>query len=273
LPGEGWSLIMLIAQISDLHVTPPRTLCNGKVDTGKLFGAAVERIRGLVPVPDLVLVTGDLVDHGERDEYRQVRQLMAPLSMPVFVIPGNHDSRSELLRAFSDHRYLPRSGGFLHYAIEEWPVRLLALDTVVEGKMAGAMCAERLAWLERALAAQRNRPTVVFMHHPPFATGLAGMDAIGLTGAAAVADILARHPQVQLVTAGHLHRAIQRRIAATLAATCPSTAHQVALDLDGSAPPRFTLEPPAFQLHRWDGAGLATYTVFVERFDGPYAFA
>jgi 3',5'-cyclic AMP phosphodiesterase CpdA len=266
-------MLMLIAQITDLHVTHPGWLCNDKVDTGKLLGAAVERIRGLVPAPDLVIVTGDLVDHGERDEYREVRQLMEPLSVPVFVVPGNHDSRSELVRAFAGHRYLPRTERFLHYTIEGWPVRLVALDTVVEGQMAGEMCAERLLWLDRALAAERNQPTLIFMHHPPFVTGLAGMDAIGLKGAAAMADILARHPQVQLVTAGHLHRAIQRRIAATLAATCPSTAHQVTLDLDGSAPISFTLEPPAFQLHLWDGAGLITHTVFVERFDGPHAFA
>lgn len=264
---------MLIAQITDLHVTHPGWLCNNKVDTGKLLGAAVERIRRLVPAPDLVIVTGDLVDHGERDEYREVRHLMEPLSTPVFVVPGNHDSRTELARAFTDHRYLPRTERFLHYAIEGWPVRLVALDTVVEGQMAGEMCAERLSWLDRVLAAERDQPTLIFMHHPPFVTGLAGMDAIGLKGAAAMTDILARNPQVQLVTAGHLHRATQRRIAATLAATCPSTAHQVTLDLDGSAPVSFTLEPPAFQLHLWDGAGLITHTVFVERFDGPHAFA
>ena len=263
---------MLIAQITDLHVTRPGRLCNDKVDTGKLLGAAIERIRGLLPAPDLVIVTGDLVDHGERDEYREARRLIEPLPMPVFVVPGNHDSRAELVQAFSDHRYLPRAERFLHYTIDDWPVRLVALDTIVEGQMAGQMCAERLAWLDRALAAVPNQPTVIFMHHPPFATGIAGMDAIGLTGAAAMTDILVRHPQVQLVTAGHLHRAIQRRVAATLAATCPSTAHQVMLDLDGSAPISFTLEPPAFQLHLWDGAGLITHTVFVEQFDGPHAF-
>ena len=144
---------MLIAQITDLHVTRPGRLCNDKVDTGRLLGAAVERIRRLVPAPDLVIVTGDLVDHGERDEYRETRQLMEPLSMPVFVVPGNHDSRTELLRAFADHRYLPRTERFLHYTIEGWPVRLVALDTVIEGQMAGAMCTERLSWLDRVLAA------------------------------------------------------------------------------------------------------------------------
>lgn len=120
------------------------------------------------------------------------------------------------------------------------------------------------------VAAERNQPTLVFMHHPPFATGIAGMDAIGPMGAAAMTDILARHRRVQLVTAGHLHPAIQRRVAATLAATCPSPAHQVTLDLDGSAPISFTLEPPAFQL--WEGAGLITHSGFVEQFDGPHAF-
>lgn len=263
---------MLIAQISDLHVTHPGRLCSNKVDTGRHLRAAIERIRKLAPAPDLIIVTGDLVDMGECEEYSELRRLIEPLSVPIFVVPGNHDNRTELLRAFPDHRYLPQSGGFLQYSVEDWPIRLVALDTVIENRMAGEMCTERLLWLERTLSAAPNEPTLVFMHHPPFTTGLAGMDGIGLQGAVAMAGILARNPQVQLVTAGHLHRPVQRRIGGTLAATCPSTAHQLTFDLDRAAPISFTLEPSAFQLHLWDGSGLITHTVLVEQFDGPHPF-
>jgi len=263
---------MLIAQISDLHVTRPGHLCNNRVDTGRHLRAAVERVRGLAPAPDLVIVSGDLVDTGDDEEYRELRRLIEPLLAPVFVIPGNHDNRGALVRAFADHRYLPHTGEFLHYTVEGWPVRLIALDTTIEGAMRGEMCAERLRWLERALGVAPTEPTLIFMHHPPFATGLAGMDAIGLHGAGAMAEILACNTQVQLVTAGHLHRPIQRRFGGTLAATCPSTAHQLAFDLDRAAPVSFTLEPAAFQLHFWDGTGLVTHTVLIQDFDGPHPF-
>src|SRR5262249_40383329 len=179
-------------------------LCYRKVDTGSYLRAAVERIRLLPRTPDLVIASGDLVDLGAAEEYRELRRLLEPLPIPVFLIPGNHDNRVALLNGFPDHRYLRRDPRFLHYAIDDWPVRLVALDTVVAGEMHGELCGDRLQWLDRTLSAVPAQPTLIFMHHPPFATGIAGMDAIGLAGAAEMAQIIARHPQVQLITAGHL---------------------------------------------------------------------
>jgi 3',5'-cyclic AMP phosphodiesterase CpdA len=157
-------------------------------------------------------VTGDLVDHGEPEEYEQLRHLLARLSMPVFVIPGNHDAREPLREAFRGAGYLPVDG-YLQYAIEDYPLRLVALDTLVPGKHVGMLCAERLGWLDATLAAQPDRPTVILMHHPPFATGITYMDNYGLDNAAGLAQIVARHPQVERIVCGHLHRAIDRRFA------------------------------------------------------------
>src|SRR5215212_739016 len=138
--------------------------------------------------------------------------------------------RGPLRQAFGGDGYFP-TAGFLQYAIEEYPLRLIALDTLVEGKGGGELCHERLSWLDRTLAAQRSRPTVVLMHHPPFPTGIAYMDNHGLENAAGLAEIVARHPQVERILCGHLHRAIDRRFAGTVAGTAPSTAHQVRLNL------------------------------------------
>ena len=111
-------------------------------------------------------------------------------------------------------------------------------------RAAATLCAERLAWLEDVLTSGRERPTVVFMHHPPFRTGIDHMDVIGLAAGDAFGAIIERHPQVERVLCGHLHRAIQVRWRGTLAATAPSTAHQVALDLRPGADGVFALEPP-----------------------------
>jgi 3',5'-cyclic AMP phosphodiesterase CpdA len=112
------------------------------------------------------------------------------------------------------------------------------------------------------------------MHHPPFATGIAHMDHYGLANSEGLAAVIARHPHVERIVAGHLHRAIQARFAGTLASTCPSTAHQIALDLVPGTPLRYVFEPPGFQLHIWsEGAGLVTHTLPIGDFDGPYPFA
>jgi hypothetical protein len=133
-------------------------------------------LNALDPLPDLVVITGDLVDHGEAEEYDHFRVMLAPLHMPVLVIPGNHDAREPLRAAFAGNGYLP-ADGFLQFVVEDWPLRIVALDTLVPGEVGGALCEERLAWLDRALAAAPERPTVLLMHHPPLRPGSIGWTA------------------------------------------------------------------------------------------------
>src|SRR5260370_38914657 len=98
---------MLIAQLSDPHVRPDGVLYQDVVDSTAMFAAAIAHLNGLDPRPDLVLLSGDLVDKGEADEYAHLRKLLAGLSIPILVIPGNHDDREALRQAFRDHAYLP----------------------------------------------------------------------------------------------------------------------------------------------------------------------
>lgn len=271
---------MLIAQISDTHILAPGKLYRGPVqapdgeratgefDTAGCLSRAVAALNALVPRPDVVVVTGDLVDHGEPEEYEHFFALLAPLQMPFFVIPGNHDTREPLREAVRPAGYLPATG-FLQYAIEDYPLRIIALDTLVPGQHSGSLCAERLAWLDRTLAAQPERPTVIVMHHPPFPTAITYMDKYGLENAAALAESVTRHPQVERILCGHLHRAIDRRFAGTVAGTAPATAHQLRLNLVPDAPLRFAAEPPGYQLHLWRDGALVTHTVLFGDWPAP----
>jgi 3',5'-cyclic AMP phosphodiesterase CpdA len=264
---------MLIAQISDSHIVAPGKLfrCPAQgaapdaervyreFDTGPYLARAVAALNALAPRPDIVVFTGDLVDHGEPEEYRRLRDLLAPLAMPVFVIPGNHDAREALRQAFGGDGYLPGAGP-LQYTVEDYPLRLIALDTLVEGKPHGALGPECLAWLDTTLAARPDRPTAILMHHPPFPTGIAYMDKYSLEDAAGLADVVARHSQVERILCGHLHRAIDRRFAGTVAGTAPSTAHQIRVNLIPEARISFNFEPPGYQLHLWRDGALVTHT-------------
>jgi 3',5'-cyclic-AMP phosphodiesterase len=274
---------MILAQITDTHVVAPGLLFRCSVqgtapdaerirrefDTAQYLARAVAALNALVPRPDAVVVTGDLVDHGEPAEYAHLRQLLAPLRMPVFVIPGNHDAREPLREAFRDGGYLPAEG-CLQYTVEDYPLRLVALDTVIPGRHDGELCAERLGWLDAQLAAQPARPTAILMHHPPFATGITYMDNFGLGNAAGLAEIVGRHPHVERILCGHLHRAIDRRFAGTVAGTAPSTAHQIRLNLVPDPRVSFTFEPPGYQLHLWQAEnGLVTHTAIFGDWSGP----
>ncbi len=263
---------MLIAQISDTHIKAAGKLAYRRVDTAQKLQRCIEQLRQLDPAPDLVVITGDLVDLGHPDEYRRLRQLLAPLSQPIVAIPGNHDERDAMRAAFSGDGYLPASG-FLQFAIDDaYPLRIIGLDTLIPGQGCGALCAKRLAWLETTLARRPSRPTLILMHHPPFATGIGHMDALGLSGADDFERLVARHGQVEAILCGHLHRPIQTTVGQRRAMAAPSPAHQVTLDLRPSAPSRFSLEPPGYFLHRWDGRRLVTHHALIDAYEGPYPF-
>jgi 3',5'-cyclic-AMP phosphodiesterase len=147
-------------------------------------------------------------------------------------------------------------------------LRLIALDTLDAGRHGGMLCPERLAWLDATLTARPEQPTAILMHHPPFATGITYMDGYALDNAAGLAAIVARHPHVERIICGHLHRAIDRRFAGTIASTAPSTAHQVRLNLVPDARISFNFEPAGYRLHLWQDGGLVTHTaVFGEWID------
>ncbi len=263
---------MIIAQITDLHACAPGRFCNHVVDTNGLLEAAVDALLALLPLPDVVLATGDLAESGTAEEYAVLRAALARLPMPVYLIPGNHDRREGLRAAFADAPYWP-AGERLCYVVDHHPVRLIALDTLVPGSGEGELGAAQLDWLAARLADAPRRPTVIFMHHPPFATGIGHMDRINCRDGAALAAIVVRHPQVERVLCGHHHRPIQTRFAGTIGSVAPSTAHQMLLDLRDGAPAAFTLEPPGLHVHRWaEDTGVITHQATIGRHPGPFPF-
>src|SRR5512136_3015018 len=132
---------MLICQISDLHVTTGERL-SGVVDTNAMLRACVAHIGALPTRPDVLLVTGDLVDRGRPEEYARVRAALAPLGLPTHVIPGNHDHRDALRAAFADNAAMRGTSGFVQYVVEDHPLRIVMLDTVIPGEGGGRLCAE-----------------------------------------------------------------------------------------------------------------------------------
>lgn len=284
----------ILIQLSDLHIREPGRLAYGRVNTAPFLEAAVASVLALRQPADAVVITGDLVDFGQRAEYQHLARLLAPLTMPVYLMPGNHDDRAQLRAAFPDHGYLqaedPRSP--IQYSVPVGGLQLVALDTVVPGAEHGELCDARLAWLDATLQALQAlqvpqgsqgsqgsqtpdaRPVVLAMHHPPFETLIGHMDVNGLRhGADALEALLRRHPQVERVICGHLHRAIDRRFGGTFAQTAPAPAHQVSLDLAPDAASSFTMEPPGFRVHAWTPrAGLITHLAPIGPFDGPHPF-
>ena len=264
----------LIAQISDPHLKASGKLSYGVVDTLAALRRAVEHLNASQPRPDIVIVSGDLVDFGQPEEYAVLRPELERLHMPYYLVPGNHDDRAHLLAAFADHAYLPASPEApLDWVVDDHPLRLIGLDSTTPGRHGGQLHDSQLRWLDAQLALRPQTPTVLILHHPPFISGIGHMDREPFLNAAALQAVIAAHPQVERLLCGHLHRSMQRRFGGSLCCVCPGVSHQIVLDLQANAPAHFNLEPPGYLLHHWQGEqGLVSHTGVFGQYSGPYPF-
>ncbi len=265
---------MILIQITDLHVRPHGMPVARVGETNMLVERGLRAVRAFPPRADALLISGDLTDNGLATEYEELAAMLRrTVDLPTYVIPGNHDRREELKRGMADWPGVADDPEFVQYTVDDLPVRLVMLDTVIPFSSAGELCEKRMRWLEAALAAEPGKPTMIAMHHPPFLTGIAHMDRIPLRNWREFQDLRSRHRQVIRGVCGHEHRPIITQVGPTIGCIAPSVAHQVELDLGPHQAPLWNLEPPAFLLHYWEeSTGLVTHMGYVENYPGPYPF-
>lgn len=252
---------MLVAQISDIHLGfqpgDPHELNRRRVD------AVLAALRAVDPAPDVLIASGDLTEFGTVAAYRTIKGLFDALPFPVLPMMGNHDDRAAFATVFTE---TPVEDGFVHYVHDTGPLRLILCDTLGDGRHGGEFCDRRAAWLDDVLDAAPRRPTLVALHHPPIATGNGWMtEDPDEPWVARLKAVVARHPQIVRLVAGHVHRGMVTGFAGTTLAVCPSTAPQVAIDfrdVDPATPDgrnMIVAEPPGFALHHWSGSELMTH--------------
>jgi Icc protein len=253
---------MLVAQITDIHLgfdpESPDEFNRRRLD------ATLAALVAMSPRPNLLLVTGDIADQGDDSvSYARFREAIAEVPFPVYGAMGNHDSRAEYRDAFPD---TPAPDGFIQYAIEDYSLRILVLDTLEVGRHGGGYCARRADWLRARLDEEPERPTLLALHHPPVATGLSWLDENpDASWMERLRSVVAGRGNVVGLIAGHLHRPIVTSWAGKVLIVCPSTAPQVALDLETIDPAQpddralIVADEPCFALHLWDGHNLVTH--------------
>lgn len=264
---------MLIAHLSDPHLQPPGKLYKGLVDSNAMFEAAIRHLQALDPQPDLVLLTGDIVEAGTDAEYDTAVEMLSRIRQPVLAIPGNHDDRETFRRRLGQLSGLAPSGP-LHLAAGDFgPVRILGVDVTVPGAHHGDMDDAACVWLQARLDEEPDRATIIMLHQPPFDSGIPYIDQYNCRNGDRLAAIVSRHPRVERILCGHIHRHMQLRFGSTMLITAPSTTTAIALGLRDDAEPASFIEPPAMLLHHWrPHAGLITHLVPIGSFRGPLPF-
>jgi len=195
---------MRIVHISDSHISaehPQRTAD---------LQACIDVINAEPHAPDAVIHTGDITHNATADEYNTAKQALNKLKVPYFVIPGNKDKRPALIDAFADGRTINKGDRYIQYAVDQFDVRLLMLDTLSDNSNKGYLGDARFKQIKALLEAEPKKPTAVFMHHTPFK-----VDAIPdpfqyeqWDEVAALQALFSAHPQITGLYCGHIHRSI-----------------------------------------------------------------
>jgi 3',5'-cyclic-AMP phosphodiesterase len=192
-----------VLQFTDSHLLADLSQRVLGIDPHASLRAVIEHMRTNHGAADFVIATGDLVHDGSTQGYSALRELVEPLGVPVYCIPGNHDDPGLMRQVLTGGkvRWAPSVCG------EHW--QLVLLDSVVAGRDSGHLGAEQLALLEDCLTAHPRHHTLVCLHHHPVNVGSPWMDAMALDNPDALFSAIDRHPQVRGVLWGHVHQSCE----------------------------------------------------------------
>lgn len=235
---------MKLIHVSDLHLTVPGTLIRER-DPHQYCRLMIANINRHHADADLVIISGDLANDCDIEAYQALKPYLDALIPPYRLMMGNHDDRAKFSTVFPE---LMPATGFVQSSTIIGDAQIICLDTLQDGHVAGELCAQRLAWLEETM--DREKALYIFMHHPPFPISVPSLDEVGLQNSDAFYAILAKHPDVRHIFAGHVHRPSSGIYKGIACSTVKSTCVQSALTFQGGF--ASTNEPPAYAIYLAD---------------------
>ena len=248
---------MRIVQISDLHIGKKG---DDSPDAAKMLANVVSTVahhNRLDPLPDLVVINGNVTAHGTLDASQHARELLDELHCTYKLVPGPNDNRQTLFDTFADKATANEVGGVLSFLVDDFPIRLIGLDSLGHHGTGGRVCPKRLNWLNIHLSSDTQVPTVIFTHHVPMQIGEPAVDAGGFDNGDNLGMVVAQYDNVCCILCGHINLATHTAWNGTIVTSAPSMGMPSALDGDQTP-------APAYHLHQMGEHGdLVTRTVYV----------
>lgn len=170
--------------------------------------------------PDVIVVTGDVVQDESREGYEHFRDSLADCGVPILVTSGNHDDPLMMSEVLHSHPFeVDRSLRFDHWS-------LIAVSTHLLGEDAGGLGERRLASLQKSVAEHADQHVLICIHHHPIPMGSLWLDAVALRDAEEFLQLIDTSENVRAVTCGHVHQASERDRNGVTYYTTPSTCSQ-----------------------------------------------
>jgi Icc protein len=248
-------MALRLLHITDTHLhSDPDARLRG-VNTVSSLRSVLAEAAGNSHQPDLIVATGDLSQDETAGAYRNFRNILAPLGVPVWCVPGNHDAPPLMngpLEAPPCHL-----GGV---AVQP-PWCLVMLDSFVAGDHGGSLSAAALDHLRETLREHRELHALIAVHHHPLPVGSRWLDALGLRNSAAFFDVLDDAPNVRVVLSGHVHQEADLNRGGVRFLSTPSTCFQFMPNRE-----RFAVDtrPPGCRwLDLMDSGSIATEVIWV----------
>jgi 3',5'-cyclic-AMP phosphodiesterase len=233
MSGQRMTKIIIF---TDLHLVPEGGRIIGLDPYARLLNGIRHVNRFHADAAQVVLM-GDLAHCGDQPSYLRLRQILDQLEPPQLLMIGNHDHRPTFQEAFPEA--IRDDNGFVQGVVDiDSRYRLVFLDTVNQplrhslSEHAGHLCRKRLGWLADRMRTAGHRSVVIFMHHPPHATGFVGMDALRLGNEAEFYRLLATAGNVRHIFAGHVHRTISGSCRGIPFSVFKSPVHQQPMTFD-----------------------------------------
>ena len=243
-----------VLQLSDPHLFADPGARLAGVPTRETLAELLAFIRAHERFDHLVL-TGDLAQDEAFPTYEALAEMLGDWMPRTHVVPGNHDDRERLRRAFASRT---PAAGPLTFAFDAAGWRVLGLDTHVAGQTSGRLDPDQLRWLDARLADRPRAPCLVFCHHPPVPVGAEWLDRLALENPWELLSRMREHPGFKALACGHVHREFEARVFATRVFTTPSTALQF-----GGDEHRYDLKPPGYRRFTLGPEGLESEVVRV----------
>lgn len=207
-----------LLQLSDPHLYADQTKTLYGLNTADCFSAVVA-VANKRPA-DIALVTGDLVHDETEQGYKVLREGLAEFSIPVHLIPGNHDDLGFMQAEFSKGQINCNK----QIIMGDWQVILL--NSQIPGQVGGHLDRLELDWLEKCLNNGSVSHSIVFLHHQPVPIGTKWLDSLGLDNADPLFELIARFKQVKALVWGHVHQEFDEERAGVRLLATPSTCIQ-----------------------------------------------